>query len=90
MKEHIKTAIQVVTILLALWLAQGCGWPPMPPEAWTAIANREVSIRAVGMMGVEPQSGTVFCILCYFTYSRNMPNPDPVRSGGIIMSPSGN
>jgi hypothetical protein len=51
----------------------------MPPEAWTEISKREVSIRAVGMMGVEPQSGTVFCIMCYFTYSRNMPPmPDPV------------
>ncbi len=77
--EQIKTALQVMTILAALWLAQGCGWPPMPPEAWTEIAKREVNIRAVGMMGIEPQSGTVFCILCYFTYSRNMPPmPDPV------------
>lgn len=76
--EQIKTALQVITILAALWLAQGCGWPPLPPEAWTEISKREVSIRAVGMMGIEPQSGTVFCILCYFTYSRNMSNPDPV------------
>jgi len=69
-------------LLWAFWfLISGCGWPPLPPEAWTEVAKREVSIRAVGMMGVEPQSGTVFCVLCYFTYSRNMANPDPVRSG---------
>ena len=68
-----------LAIFMSMTLA-GCGWPPLPPEGWVEVSKREVSIRAVGMMGVEPQTGTVFCLLCYFTYSRNMPNPDPVRT----------
>ncbi len=78
--EYIKTAIQVVTIIVALWLAQGCGWPPLPPEAWVEISKREVSFRAVGMLGVEPQTGTVFCIFCAVSYDRNVgqaPEPRP-------------
>jgi hypothetical protein len=71
--------MKAIILALVIFSLAGCGWPPMPPEAWNEVAKREVSIRAVGMMGVEPQSGTVFCILCYFTYSRNMPPmPDPV------------
>lgn len=77
---QIRTALQVITILVALWLAQGCGWPPMPPEAWNEIAKRQVSFRAVGMLGVEPQTGTVFCIFCAVSYDRNVgqaPEPRP-------------
>ncbi len=72
MMAQIKTALQVITILIALWLAQGCGWPPLPPQAWEEISKRQVSMRAVGMMGIEPQTGTVFCLLCWFSYDRDV------------------
>ncbi len=68
--------ILVLAVMVSL---TGCGWPPMPDEAWNEIAKRQVSFRAVGMLGIEPHTGTTFCILCYVTYSRNMPNnPDPI------------
>jgi hypothetical protein len=72
-------AMAFALALAILMSITGCGWPPLPPEAWTEVAKREVSIRVVGMTAVEPHSGMIFCILCYATYSRNMANPDPTR-----------
>lgn len=70
-------------VLLLCLVFSGCASiiGAVTPEAQLEIAKREVSFRAVGMLGIDPMSGTIFCILCYITYSRNMPNPDPTRVG---------
>lgn len=62
--------MKILIFLLCLLLG-GC-ISTLTPEAQLAIAQREVSFRAIGMMGLEPMSGTVFCILCAITYDRNL------------------
>lgn len=83
-----KLALALVsTLTLALTFLSGCArsieaLSTLAPEAQVAFAQREVSFRAVGMLGIDPQTGDIYCILCYVTYDRNlgqgpMPQPKP-------------
>jgi len=45
------------------------------PEAQVALAERQISIRLLGMTAVEPQTGIIFCILCGLAYERNTGQP---------------
>jgi hypothetical protein len=62
-----------------IFLLSGCGSviEHMSPEAQLEIAKREISIRAVGLMGVNPMTGDVVCVICWVDYRRNAPLGPP-------------
>ncbi len=68
---QIKTALQVITILVALWLAQGCvSLPPACAKGENCFWSQRVVLTGWGVVAIyEPPS----VIVGYISWSRNAP-----------------
>lgn len=58
-------------VLLSAVLLTGCV-SNLTPEAQVALAERQVSLRAVGVVSYNPMTGMIVCAPCWVSYDRNL------------------